>query len=93
MSLGVLFGFAKPVYQNGELMDGGGDITTGTVAEYLHDMIYIAGLAQLVHGFWKYGWTLLLIVRSSYVKRTDYDPSQSFGASFRRMQLVSSVYL
>ncbi|CAN6253858.1 unnamed protein product [Urochloa humidicola] len=59
----VLASMAKPVYSdNGELLDGGFDLSTGGVCEYLYDVIYITVFVQLMsiisEKFW---WTYLVI--------------------------------
>ncbi|XP_048130616.1 transmembrane protein 208-like isoform X3 [Rhodamnia argentea] len=39
---------AKPTYANdGELLDGGFDMSTGGVCEYLHDLIFITSFVQV----------------------------------------------
>ncbi|EES05756.1 hypothetical protein BDA96_04G307600 [Sorghum bicolor] len=58
-----LASMAKPVYSdNGELLDGGFDLSTGGVCEYLYDVIYITVFVQLMsiisEKFW---WTYLVI--------------------------------
>ncbi|XP_008807068.1 transmembrane protein 208 homolog [Phoenix dactylifera] len=58
-----LANMAKPTYSNdGELLDGGYDMTTGGVCGYLHDVIYITSFVQLtsiISG--KFWWTYLVI--------------------------------
>jgi hypothetical protein len=34
--------FAAPIYENGELVDGGPDLSKATIAQYLHDILYIS---------------------------------------------------
>ncbi|KAG2660416.1 transmembrane protein 208 homolog [Panicum virgatum] len=58
-----LASMAKPVYSdNGELLDGGFDLSTGGICEYLYDVIYITVFVQLMslisEKFW---WTYLVI--------------------------------
>ncbi|CAL5055122.1 unnamed protein product [Urochloa decumbens] len=58
-----LASMAKPVYSdNGELLDGGFDLSTGGVCEYMYDVIYITIFVQLMsiisEKFW---WTYLVI--------------------------------
>ncbi|KAG1362615.1 transmembrane protein [Cocos nucifera] len=54
---------AKPTYSDdGELLDGGYDMTTGGVCGYLHDVIYITSFVQLtsiISG--KFWWTYIVI--------------------------------
>ncbi|KAG0453112.1 hypothetical protein HPP92_025776 [Vanilla planifolia] len=47
ISFQLLANMAKPTYSDGELMDGGFDLTTGGVCGYLHDVIYITSFVQL----------------------------------------------
>ncbi|OEL26909.1 hypothetical protein BAE44_0012076 [Dichanthelium oligosanthes] len=63
LSYKQLASMAKPVYSdNGELLDGGFDLRTGGICEYLYDMIYITVFVQLmsiISG--KFWWTYLVI--------------------------------
>ncbi|OAY63604.1 transmembrane protein 208 homolog [Ananas comosus] len=58
-----LANMAKPTFSDdGELLDGGYDMTTGGVCGYLHDVIYITCFVQLmsiISG--KFWWTYLVI--------------------------------
>ncbi|KAJ8464979.1 hypothetical protein OPV22_027531 [Ensete ventricosum] len=54
---------AKPTYSDdGELLDGGYDMTTGGVCGYLHDLIYITSFVQIMSILsGKFWWTYLVI--------------------------------
>lgn len=52
---------AKPIYQNGILIDGGADLSKGTVSYYF-DLCYVTGFVQVVASFSKWGWYLYLVV-------------------------------
>ncbi|XP_020240967.1 transmembrane protein 208 homolog [Asparagus officinalis] len=58
-----LANMAKPAYSdNGELLDGGFDMTTDGICGYLHDVIYITSFVQvmsIISG--KFWWTYLVI--------------------------------
>jgi len=57
-----------PTYSSdGTLVSGGDDITSGLIAEYSHDIVYIAVLAQMINSFWKYGHWFLLIIPTGVV--------------------------
>ncbi|THU44935.1 hypothetical protein C4D60_Mb02t12620 [Musa balbisiana] len=54
---------AKATYSDdGELLDGGYDMTTGGVCGYLHDLIYITSFVQIMSILsGKFWWTYLVI--------------------------------
>ncbi|CAK9171381.1 unnamed protein product [Ilex paraguariensis] len=54
---------AKPSYdENGELLDGGFDLSTGGVCGYLHDIIYITCFVQLASIISEKFWYLYLVI-------------------------------
>ncbi|KAG5559599.1 hypothetical protein RHGRI_009211 [Rhododendron griersonianum] len=56
---------ANPAYtDDGELLDGGFDMSTGGICGYLHDVIYITGFVQLASIFSEKFWYIYLVVRS-----------------------------
>ncbi|EXC43069.1 hypothetical protein L484_000469 [Morus notabilis] len=56
---------AKPAYAgDGELIDGGFDMSTGGVCGYLHDVIYITSFVQLASIISGKFWYTYLVVRS-----------------------------
>lgn len=52
---------AKPIYQHGVLIDGGADLSKGTVSYYF-DLCYVTGLVQVLASFTKWGWYVYLVV-------------------------------
>ncbi|KAA8498358.1 hypothetical protein FVE85_5943 [Porphyridium purpureum] len=59
--------WTKPSYSSTpphDLLDAGMDITDSAnwLAEYMHDVIYVAALSLGVSAFWRYGWTLLTLL-------------------------------
>ncbi|KAK6248163.1 hypothetical protein QUC31_019728 [Theobroma cacao] len=54
---------AKPTYANdGELLDGGFDMSTGGICGYLHDVIYITSFVQLMSIISEKFWYTYLVV-------------------------------
>uniref|UniRef100_A0A5B7BUY9 Transmembrane protein 208 n=1 Tax=Davidia involucrata TaxID=16924 RepID=A0A5B7BUY9_DAVIN len=54
---------AKPAYSDdGELLDGGFDMSTGGVCGYLHDVIYITGFVQLTSIISEKFWYIYLVI-------------------------------
>ncbi|THU74708.1 hypothetical protein C4D60_Mb04t36240 [Musa balbisiana] len=64
---------AKPTYSDdGELLDGGYDMTTGGICGYLHDLIYITSFVQITSILsGKFWWTYLVIPAFGAYKVTD----------------------
>ncbi|XP_057767241.1 uncharacterized protein LOC130987656 isoform X1 [Salvia miltiorrhiza] len=57
---------AKPSYtEDGELLDGGFDMSTGGICGYLHDVIYITCFVQLSSIISGKFWYIYLVVRHS----------------------------
>eukprot|EP00898_Chlorokybus_atmophyticus_P001526 jgi/Chlat1/2374/Chrsp17S02638 len=55
--------FAAPVYgSDGELVDGGADLSMGGMCEYYHDIIYITAFVQVASIFSGKFWLLWLVV-------------------------------
>lgn len=56
--------FTDPAYDaQGELTDGGDDLTMGGTCEYLHDGIYLAAFCQLATPFLSdWLWLVFLLV-------------------------------
>lgn len=52
---------AKPVYDNGVLIDGGADLSKGTVSYYF-DLCYVTGFVQVLASFSRWGWYAYLVV-------------------------------
>lgn len=50
---------ARPVYDNGVLVDGGADLSKGVISYYF-DVVYVTGFAQLCAAASKWGWCVLL---------------------------------
>ncbi|OAY46856.1 hypothetical protein MANES_06G033000v8 [Manihot esculenta] len=60
-----LAAMAKPSYgDDGELLDGGFDMSTGGICGYLHDVIYITSFVQLTSIISEKFWYTYLVVRS-----------------------------
>ncbi|KAK9999653.1 hypothetical protein SO802_019256 [Lithocarpus litseifolius] len=58
---------AQPSYDdNGELLDGGFDMSTGGVCGYLHDIIYITSFVQVMSIISAKFWYIYLVVRYLY---------------------------
>ncbi|KAK9806528.1 hypothetical protein WJX73_007441 [Symbiochloris irregularis] len=54
---------AEPIYsQNGELEDGGANLSIGGMTGYYHDFIYLAVFVQLASLFSGYFWLIFLAV-------------------------------
>lgn len=54
---------AKPAYSdNGELIDGGFDMSTGGVCGYLHDIIYITSFVQIASLISDKFWYTYLVI-------------------------------
>ncbi|KAG5559597.1 hypothetical protein RHGRI_009211 [Rhododendron griersonianum] len=54
---------ANPAYtDDGELLDGGFDMSTGGICGYLHDVIYITGFVQLASIFSEKFWYIYLVI-------------------------------
>lgn len=53
---------AKPTYVEGNLVDGGGDLSGKGVVEYAHDTIYLTALAQIGCIFSPYSILLLAVI-------------------------------
>ncbi|XP_059635989.1 uncharacterized protein LOC132278198 isoform X1 [Cornus florida] len=54
---------AKPAYaDDGELLDGGFDMSTGGVCGYLHDVIYITSFVQLTSIISEKFWYIYLVI-------------------------------
>jgi len=78
-----LVSMAKPVYSdNGELLDGGFDLSTGGICEYLYDVIYITVFVQLMSIISEKFWWTYLVVRqhTPYDFLTTVRPSNLFRA-------------
>ncbi|MFQ6670518.1 hypothetical protein Gotur_035404 [Gossypium turneri] len=59
---------AKPAYSDdGELLDGGFDMSTGGICGYLHDVIYITSFVQLMSIISDKFWYTYLVVSSIYL--------------------------
>ncbi|RWW13789.1 hypothetical protein BHE74_00034966 [Ensete ventricosum] len=57
---------AKPTYSDdGELLDGGYDMSTGGICGYLHDLIYITSFVQITSILSGKFWWTYLVVRSA----------------------------
>ncbi|KAH7387297.1 hypothetical protein KP509_16G015500 [Ceratopteris richardii] len=55
---------AKPSYdEDGELIDGGYDMTGGGISSYLHDILYITVFVQLTSILSDKFWLVYLVVR------------------------------
>jgi hypothetical protein len=52
---------AKPVYENGILVDGGADLAKGTISYYF-DLLYVTGFVQVLASFTAYGWYVFAVV-------------------------------
>ncbi|KAF8072624.1 hypothetical protein HT031_000284 [Scenedesmus sp. PABB004] len=52
---------ARPVWQNGVLVDGGGDLGKGMISYYF-DLLYVTGFAQVLAAFTRWGWYVLAVV-------------------------------
>lgn len=52
---------ARPVYNNGVLIDGGADLGKGAISYYF-DVLYVTGFVQLLASFTSYGWYFYLVV-------------------------------
>ncbi|KAL6984949.1 hypothetical protein U1Q18_018329 [Sarracenia purpurea var. burkii] len=58
-----LASMAKPSYgDDGELLDGGFDMSTGGVCGYLHDVIYITAFVQLTSIISEKFWYIYLVI-------------------------------
>ncbi|KAK8595775.1 hypothetical protein V6N12_064285 [Hibiscus sabdariffa] len=53
---------AKPSYADGELLDGGFDMSTGGICGYLHDIIYITSFVQLASIISDKFWYTYLVI-------------------------------
>ncbi|KAB2600317.1 transmembrane protein 208-like [Pyrus ussuriensis x Pyrus communis] len=60
---------------DGELLDGGFDMTTGGVCGYLHDVIYITGFVQVMSIISGKFWYTYLLVRSHFLLHCMYIPA------------------
>ncbi|XP_072962407.1 uncharacterized protein [Typha angustifolia] len=78
-----LASMAKPSYSDdGELLDGGYDMSTGGVCGYLHDVIYITSFVQLMSIFsGKFWWTYLVIPAFGAYKISGLLRGTLFGSS------------
>ncbi|KAJ4733017.1 Transmembrane protein 208 [Rhynchospora pubera] len=74
---------SKPAYsEDGELLDGGYDMSTGGVCGYLHDVIYITvfvQIASIISG--KFWWTYLVIPGFGAYKAFGLIKGTFFGGS------------
>jgi hypothetical protein len=52
---------AKPVYENGILVDGGADLAKGSISYYF-DLLYVTGFVQILASFTAYGWYAYAVV-------------------------------
>lgn len=52
---------AKPVYDNGVLVDGGADLAKGSISYYF-DLLYVTGFVQILASFTVYGWYVYAVV-------------------------------
>lgn len=58
-----LASMAKPAYtDDGDLLDGGFDMSTGGICGYLHDVIYITGFVQLASIISEKFWYIYLVI-------------------------------
>ena len=58
-----LASMAKPAYaDDGELLDGGFDMSTGGICGYLHDVIYITAFVQLTSIISEKFWYIYLVI-------------------------------
>lgn len=56
-------GMALPSYdENGELIDGGYDLSMGGLNGYLHDIIYLTAIIQLLSPLTNWAWVLYLLI-------------------------------
>jgi hypothetical protein len=62
VSYWIIAAVGKPVYQNGELIDGGGDLSKSVAASYSHDVLYVSSMVQLLAAFTNWGWLLYLAI-------------------------------
>ncbi|CAJ2633655.1 unnamed protein product [Trifolium pratense] len=63
---------ANPSYaDDGELLDGGFDMTTGGVCGYLHDVIYITSFVQVASIISGKFWYIYLVVRYQHLEHTN----------------------
>ena len=62
VSYWIIAAVARPVYQNGELIDGGGDLSKSIAASYSHDVLYVTSMVQVLAAFTNWGWLLFLTV-------------------------------
>ncbi|KAH9734249.1 hypothetical protein KPL71_017300 [Citrus sinensis] len=63
-----LSAMAKPTYtDDGELIDGGFDMSTGGICGYLHDVIYITSFVQVMSILSEKFWYTYLVVRFIYL--------------------------
>ncbi|WCJ30176.1 hypothetical protein M5689_011749 [Euphorbia peplus] len=68
-----LAAMAKPAYtDDGELLDGGFDMSTGGICGYLHDVIYITSFVQVMSIISDKFWYTYLVIPA-------YGAYQSFG--------------
>lgn len=51
----------RPTYQNGMLIDGGGDLGKGMISYYF-DVLYVTGFVQVLACFTSYAWYVLAVV-------------------------------
>ncbi|KAL9427009.1 hypothetical protein AB3S75_033735 [Citrus x aurantiifolia] len=69
----VLSAMAKPTYtDDGELIDGGFDMSTGGICGYLHDVIYITSFVQVMSILSEKFWYTYLVIPA-------FGAYQSFG--------------
>jgi hypothetical protein len=52
---------SRPTIQNGQVVDGGADLSKGVI-QYYFDLLYVTGFVQLVAAFTDYGWYVFLLV-------------------------------
>jgi hypothetical protein len=52
---------ARPVYNNGVMVDGGADLAKGTISYYF-DLLYVTGFVQVLASFTAYGWYVYAVV-------------------------------
>ncbi|XP_027072316.1 transmembrane protein 208 homolog isoform X1 [Coffea eugenioides] len=58
-----LYAMSMPSYgEDGELIDGGFDMSTGGICGYLHDVIYITSFVQLASIFSEKFWYIYLVI-------------------------------
>ncbi|KAH7546080.1 hypothetical protein FEM48_Zijuj01G0162800 [Ziziphus jujuba var. spinosa] len=80
---------AKPAYaDDGELIDGGFDMTTGGVCGYLHDVIYITSFVQVSSIISGKFWYTYLVSHSM----SSFSSASSSGSSVARCILYAKLW-